>query len=132
MARLAIVVLAVRDLPSSVAFYEAALGWRRVVDAPSYVELAGEDGAGLGLYEATGYARNLGTSVAVLGEGPCGPTEIYVRVEDARALDARLETAGARRVSGRRMRDWGEEVAYFVDLDRNVIAVAQAGRASSP
>jgi catechol-2,3-dioxygenase len=38
--------------------------------------------------------------------------------------ESHLECAGARRLSPRQQRGWGDEAAYFADPDGNVFAVA--------
>ena len=126
MTRLEIVILAVEDLARATAFYDRAFGWPVLVSAPVYVELdAG--GAHVGLYERTGFGRNVGEVP------PPGPpdtpsrTELYLRVDDLAATIARLEAAGARCTSPRQSRSWGDEAAYFLDPDGNVIAVATRG-----
>jgi uncharacterized glyoxalase superfamily protein PhnB len=47
-----------------------------------------------------------------------------VRVNDLDATLERLGEVGARRLSPRRQRGWGDEAAYFADPDGNVFAVA--------
>jgi uncharacterized glyoxalase superfamily protein PhnB len=53
------------------------------------------------------------------------PAYLYVRVDDAVEVAARLEAAGARPLSPLIDRSWGERAAWFADPDGNVVAVAQ-------
>jgi catechol 2,3-dioxygenase-like lactoylglutathione lyase family enzyme len=48
-----------------------------------------------------------------------------VRVDDLDETISRLGKAGARPLSGRSERNWGDEAAYFADPDGKVIAVAR-------
>jgi catechol-2,3-dioxygenase len=48
-----------------------------------------------------------------------------VRVEDLDGTIERLHDSGARPLSGRAERGWGDEAAYFADPDGNVVAVAR-------
>jgi catechol 2,3-dioxygenase-like lactoylglutathione lyase family enzyme len=114
-----IVILAVTDLASAVALYTTGLGMRPVVESPHYVELA----EGVGLYERAGFARNIGEAPEP-SRGVTG-TELYFRVPDLTVACARLVAAGARTLSAAAPRPWGEEVAYYADLDGNVIALAK-------
>jgi len=47
-----------------------------------------------------------------------------VRVDDLEGTIERLRDAGARPLSPRADRNWGDEAAYFADPDGNVVAVA--------
>jgi predicted enzyme related to lactoylglutathione lyase len=62
--------------------------------------------------------------------GELAPIELYFHSGDLDAAIARLASAGARPLSPRAPRDWGDEAAYFADPDGNVL-VAFAPRAKS-
>ena len=119
-------ILAVEDLARAVAFYERGFGWRRIVDAPVYVELEIPGGMRLGLYERQGFGRNTGQEPARTPPGGLAPTELYFRTgrEELDAAIEQLARAGARLLSARAARDWGDEAAYFADPDGNVIVLA--------
>jgi len=88
-----------------------------------YVELdAGS--VRLGVYAREGFARNTGELPAATPTGAITPTELYLKVGDLDAAAARLVAAGARCLSPRAPRPWGEEAAYFADLDGNVVVIA--------
>jgi catechol 2,3-dioxygenase-like lactoylglutathione lyase family enzyme len=123
IARHVITILAVSDLERSVAFYDSAFGWTRHVDTPVYVELdAG--GHRLGLYQRDGFARNTQTTPAIARPGETTATEIYVHVTDLGAEVEKLSRLGARLLSIRAPRPWGDDAAYFADPDGNVLVVA--------
>ncbi len=117
-------ILAVCDLERSVAFYRAGLGWEPRVETPVYVELALPDGRGLGLYLREGFSRNTGLPVTTPQPGTTTGAEIYLRCADLDAAIARLEAAGAERLSARSRRPWGDEAAYYADPDRNVLVLS--------
>ena len=48
-------------------------------------------------------------------EGELTGTEIYFYTLDIQKLIARLEMAGAKKLSELRLRDWGDEAAYYAD-----------------
>jgi catechol 2,3-dioxygenase-like lactoylglutathione lyase family enzyme len=123
--RLDLVILAVADLPRAVAFWRAALELEPRVQVPTYVELPLPGGLALGLYERQGFGRNTGELPARPEPGGIQPTELYFRCDDLDAAIARLERAGARCLSPRAPRDWGDEAAYFADPDGNVVVVAR-------
>jgi lactoylglutathione lyase len=120
--RLALVILAVRDLPAMVSFYRAVLGWPAVVEVPVYVELQHEGGVRLGLYVDRNFGVNLGTMPPP--SPPLTRTELYLACDDLPAAIDRAVAAGARLLSPRAPRDWGDEVAYLADPEGNVIALA--------
>ena len=118
-------ILAVSDLAASAAFYQQAFGWPRRVDAPVFVELELPDGRGLGLYQREAFGHNSGQVPDPVPEGAIAGTEIYLHCQQLEAVMARLQAAGARQLSARAPRPWGDEAAYYADLDGNVLVVAR-------
>lgn len=118
-------VIAVSDVERAVGFYQSAFGWPRRADFPIYVELALPDGRGVAFYERNAFGLNTGQVPAPVAAGQLSGTELYLRCEDLDAAIGRLETLGARPLSPRRLRDWGDEVAYFADPEGHVLALAQ-------
>jgi uncharacterized glyoxalase superfamily protein PhnB len=57
--------------------------------------------------------------------GRVSPAYLYVHVDDLDETIKRLRKAGARPLSPRSARGWGEEAAWFADPDGNVVAVAR-------
>lgn len=123
--RHALTILAVEDLQRAVAFYTAAFDWPQIVSAPVYVELALPEGMRLGLYQREGFGRNTGQVPARITPGAIAPTELYLYPDDLDEAVRRLESAGARKLSDRAARDWGDEAAYFADPDGNVLVLAR-------
>lgn len=123
--RHALTILAVEDLQRSVAFYTTAFAWPQTVDAPVYAEFSLPEGMRLGLYQREGFGRNTGQAPARIGLGELAPTELYLYPDDLDEAIPRLEAAGARKLSDRAARDWGDEAAYFADPDGNVLVLAR-------
>lgn len=128
--RLGIVILAVRDVARAARFYREAFDVEQVVDAPSYAELRLPDGMRLGLYQREGFARNTGEPPAPAPLSGVTATELYFYVDEPSEIGRRLERGGARVLSSLKPRDWGDDAAYFADLDGNVIVVARASSAA--
>ena len=116
-------ILAARDLARVRAFYRDLLGWQLEVDSPVYAELRAANGMRLGVYDEHAFARNLGRAPGA----PATParTELYLRCADLEDAVARAIGAGAQLVSPAAPRDWGDEVAYLLDLEGNVVALAR-------
>ncbi len=118
-------ILAVADLERAASFYRSAFGWPARIAVPVYVELVLPDGRGLGLYQRESYALNTGRLPVPAPDGAITATEIYVHCDDLPRAITRIEAAGARRLSDRRPRDWGDEAAYYADPDGNVLVLAR-------
>jgi catechol 2,3-dioxygenase-like lactoylglutathione lyase family enzyme len=118
-------VFAVSDVDRAYDFYRGVFGWTSHIEWPGeYTELVVSEDDRLGLYRRDGYAATAGAEPAELN-GRVSTAYLYVRVEDLDETIARLDKAGARKLSPRSERGWGEEAAYFADPDGNVIAVAR-------
>jgi uncharacterized protein len=119
------VVLAVEDVDRAYAFYRRAFGWESHLQWPGeYVELELPDNDWLGLYRRDGYAETAGAKPVELN-GNVSTAYLYVRVDDVREAEKRLRAAGAKSLSPRSERGWGDEAAYFADPDGNVVAVGR-------
>ena len=117
-------VFAVSDVDRAYAFYREVFGWASHLDWPGeYHELVVSDVDRLGLYRRDGWARSAGAEPADLN-GHVSSAYLYVLVDDLDATIERLRDAGARPLSPRAPRSWGDEAAYFSDPDGNVVAVA--------
>ena|SRR5438094_6851512 len=117
-------VLAVSDVDRAYAFYRDVFGWSSHLEWPGeYAELVVSPDDRLGLYRRDGWAASAGAEPAELN-GRVSPAYLYVRVDDLDGTIDRLQRAGARPLSPRSSRGWGDEAAYFSDPDGNVVAVA--------
>lgn len=122
-ARHVLTILAVPELARAVRFYEAAFGWEKRVDTPVYVELdAG--GPRFGLYQRDGFAKNIGRHPQRTPDDALVPVEVYLEVDDLDRSLERVLDAGARLLSARAARPWGDDVAYVADPDGIVLALA--------
>ena len=123
--RLTLLILAVEDLSRAVNFYRAAFAWIQTVNETVYAEFALPGSQRLGLYARTSFGKNIGQVPRTPAHGEISGVEIYLYATDLAAAIARVEAAGARVLSPRALRDWGEEAAYFADPDGNVVVLAQ-------
>jgi len=118
------VVFAVSDVDRAYAFYRGIFGWESHLEwSGEYTELVLSEVDRLGLYRRDGWAESAGAEPAALN-GHVSPAYLYVRVDDLDGTLARIDEAGARRLSPRQRRGWGDEAAYFADPDGNVFAVS--------
>ncbi|HEY8427638.1 MAG TPA: hexitol phosphatase HxpB [Sandaracinaceae bacterium] len=118
-------ILAADDIEPLVAFYREAFGWPITVRTPAYVELEIEPGRRLGIYRREGFGRNVGHVPFRVPEGELAPVELYLDAPDLDGAVARLERIGARSLSPRAPRPWGDEAAYFADPEGNVVVVSR-------
>jgi catechol 2,3-dioxygenase-like lactoylglutathione lyase family enzyme len=126
LPRLALVIVAVREIATAIRFYDAVFGWPRAVETPVYVEYALPAGVSLGIYERESFGVNTGIVPIGAASDQISPAELYLFSEEPEAVIERLTIAGARMLSPLRTRSWGDEAAYFADPDGHVLVIARA------
>lgn len=117
--RISLITLAVTNIETSAAFYEA-LGWKRV-DSPDGVIAFDLIGQTLGLYPKADLAKDLGMDVADIS-GFSGVTLGYNVSEKAEVSSVlnRVEAAGGRIIKPAQDVFWGGFHGYFADPDGHV------------
>jgi len=123
--RLALAVLPVTDLDAAAVFYERACGFEVTVREAVYVEMHDDAGMRLGLYLAEAWSRLTGAPPAPIPKGHLAPVELYLYCEDLDVAIDRVVSAGARVLSDKSERAWGDECAYFADPMGNVLVLAR-------
>lgn len=119
-------ILYVSDLGRSVAFYDSVFGWSKSVDVPVYAEYEVGSGSRLGLMLKENAARFLEPKVAAAVASDTEPrAEIYLQFDNVSEIVGRLDHCGSRCASPLTPRDWGDDVAYYLDPDGYIVAVAQ-------
>ena len=122
-----LIILYVADQARARAFYATVLEVEPTLDVPGMTEFPLPGGARLGLMPEAGIKTLLGEALPdPAGAAGVPRAELYLRVEDPAALHARALSAGARELSGLEARPWGDEVAYSLDPDAHVLALARA------
>lgn len=119
-------ILYVRDQQRSRDFYRAVLQIEPYLDVDGISEFELATDCILGVMPAAGIKRILGDALPdpLYADGiPRG--EIYLQVEDAQAYRDRALANGAKELSPLLLRNWGEHVAYCLDLDGHVVAFAK-------
>src|SRR5262245_20589049 len=126
-AHLHIVTLGVRDLPRSVAFYEA-LGWRRASSSMEEITWFGLGGLWLGLFPHEELAADAALPREGAGDLPLykGATYAINLASDAAVVDALAVAvaAGATQVKAPTMAIFGGLSAYFADPDGHLWELA--------
>lgn len=122
-------ILYVRDQRASSAFYRAVLAGEPTLDVPGMTEFALGPGTVLGLMPEAGIRRLLGDRLPDPTTAKGVPrAEVYLVVDDAAAYHARALAAGGVELSGLAERSWGHRVAYSLDPDGHVLAVASPSK----
>ncbi len=120
-------ILYVEDQERSTAFYASVLALRPRLHAPGMTEFDLPGGGVLGLMPEHGIRRLLGSALPDPARARGVPrAELYLVVTAADELHARALSAGAVELSPMQPRDWGASVAYSLDLDGHVLALARA------
>jgi lactoylglutathione lyase len=121
------VILYVRDMDDSIAFYRDVIGLPFRFRQATYAEFATE-GTKFALFERSAVPELIGRPVT---EG--GPTgEVAFVVDDVDAEAARLAAAGIRILSHPTDRPWGHRTVYMLDPDDHVVELAQEIPRESP
>lgn len=123
--RFALVIIAVEDLPRSLAFYRPVTTWTVPVETPVYAELLSPNGFRLGLYDRRGFGRNIKRVPEPIA-GPVATTELYLFVDDIDASMRRACDSGASLLDDASDRPWGDRVGYVADPDGYVVAFARS------
>jgi uncharacterized protein len=119
-------ILYVSDQSRSTRFYASTLGFPPILDVPGMTEFHLSETAILGLMPESGARRLFGADFPDPANASGIPrSELYLRVEDPAACHRRALEAGARELSPLLPRDWGHTVAYSLDPDGHVLAIAQ-------
>jgi len=120
MDQLGYVILFVRDLERSVAFYRDVIGLPFKLQGDGYVEFATQ-GARFGLYDR----NRLGELTGQGTDPPDRPGgEVVFLVEDVDAEAERLREAGATILRGPVDRAWGHRTLHLEDPDGFVVELA--------
>lgn len=118
-------ILYVADQKRSSDFYSAVLGRQPDLDVPGMTEFRLGDNSVLGLMTEDGVNRLFGGAIASPASAAGIPRcELYLLSEDADALHDRALEAGSREISPFAVRDWHHRVAYSLDPDGHVLAIA--------
>lgn len=118
------ITLGVSDLQSSIRFYEAGLGFRRVPYDSETIAFLDSGGPQLALYPRTALAEDAG--VSPVGEGFAGITlgQTVSSSAEVLAVLGRAVKAGGRLVKPGQPAFWGGFSGYFADPDGYLWEVA--------
>ncbi len=120
-------ILYVTEQERSAAFYEAVLGCSPVLNVPGMTEFSLGPASSLGLMPEHGIKSLLGDALPNPASAAGIPrAELYLRVENAALQHTHALAVGATELSPLMARPWGDQVAYSLDPDGHVLALAQA------
>lgn len=120
--RVSLITLGARDVASLAAFYDA-LGWSRV-DSPDGVVAYDLIGQTLGLYPLDALAKDIGISIAELGNGRMTLGHNVSAKEDVESLIAKAKAAGATVLKPAQDVFWGGHHGYFADPEGHIWEIA--------
>jgi len=122
-------ILYVKEQVRSAEFYTHALDCQPSLNEPGMTEFTLSETCVLGVMPEAGIKRLLGDRLPDPARaGGIPRCEVYLRVEDASAYHRRALEAGATELSGLARRDWGDDVAYCLDLDGHTLAFAEKSK----
>ncbi len=119
-------ILYVSDQLRSRVFYAAVLGREPALDLPGMTEFMLTDDSSLGLMPEAGVKRMLGDSLPDPASAKGVPrAELYLHVDNLAEAHARSLTNGGREIKPPTPMAWGDRVAYSLDPDGHVLALAE-------
>jgi len=120
------IIIYTSDQEKATGFYRTLLGADPILAVPGMTEFELNEGTKLGIMPAAGIVRILEGEIS---EPICSQDhvkcELYLSKENADQLYENSMKAGGISLGGFKLRNWGEEVAYCLDLDGNLIAFAR-------
>lgn len=123
------IILYVADQAKSTDFYSYVLNMAPRLNVPGMTEFSLSESCVLGLMPESGIKRLLGTMLPDPSTVSGIPrAEVYLIVEDARLYYSRALERDAPGLSELALRDWGQKVAYCLDIDGHVLAFAETER----
>jgi len=118
-------ILYVSEQEKSARFYETVLAQKPTLNVPGMTEFTLNDSSVLGLMPSDGIRRLLGEKLPDPSIARGIPrAELYLVVDNPEDYHVRALDNGAIKLSDLQVRDWGDEVAYSLDLDGHVLAFA--------
>lgn len=118
-----IFIFYVSDQNKSRDFYKEVLCSDPILDVPGMTEFRLNDGSVLGLMPEAGIKKLLGDKLPDPVQAKGIPrSELYLSVDGPDEFHQRALSAGGIELSPLENRDWGEAVAYSIDLDGHVLA----------
>jgi predicted enzyme related to lactoylglutathione lyase len=116
-------ILYVKDVESTVAFYESAFGLKRkFVHESGYGKM--ETGETKLAFASVELATSNGVSfVPASPEGPAPAVEVAFVTQDVEAAFAVAVKAGSAPVAGPKQKPWGQFVAYVRDLNGFLVEI---------
>jgi catechol 2,3-dioxygenase-like lactoylglutathione lyase family enzyme len=119
-------ILYVKNQDKSTAFYRDLLNKKPVLYVKGMTEFQLLDKVKLGLMPNSGIAKIITPKLPhpKLGNG-IPRCELYIKVASVKEYIKRAEILNAKLIDPFKLRDWGDAVVYYSDLDGHVIAFAQ-------
>lgn len=119
-------IIYVKNQDKSKEFYEELLGMSPKLHVPGMTEFNLDDKAALGIMPEDGIMRILNNKIQhpkqANGISRC---EIYLYVDNPDEYYERLIRVGGEGISKGELRNWGDYVAYWADIDGHIIAFAK-------
>lgn len=122
------VIIYVKNQEKSKLFYEKLLGYKPKLNVPGMTEFQLLDNISLGIMPEEGIMRVLENKIPNPKAASGIPrSEIYMFVDEPDDYYHRLVAAGGIGISKAERRNWGDYVAYGMDLDGHILAFAKKG-----
>ena len=119
-------IIYVKNQEESKEFYEKVLGYKSTLHVPGMTEFQLMHNVSLGIMPEEGIMRVLENRIPDPSSANGVPrSEIYLFVDDPDKYYSKLVQAGGTGISEKKLRNWGDYVAYGSDIDGHILAFAE-------
>lgn len=119
-------ILYVKDQNVSAEFYSKLLNQKPILDVPGMTEFSLSENSILGLMPIKGIETLLENRIEVASKTDKKvKAELYLVVNEIEKYLERAKLLEAEILSFAKERDWGHNVAYLLDPDQHIIAIAE-------
>lgn len=119
-------IIYVKNQEESKLFYEKVFGYKPALHVPGMTEFRLGENVSLGIMPEEGIMRILENKITNPQNANGVPrSEIYLFVDEPDEYYIKLVEAGGVGVSKTELRNWGDHVAYGIDIDGHVLAFAK-------
>lgn len=120
------IILFITDQQKSKMLYKSILGKEPILDVIGMTEFKLSDDVSLGLMPRKNIHTIISADIDELHNFQNSPVaELYLRMNNSEIIIRSAIDKGAKLICPMKLRSWGDEVAYLMDYDGNIIGISR-------